>query len=110
MELLQAMRERHSVRSYLDKSIESEKADALQMLIDECNEDGNLHIQLVLNEPKAFDGFMAALRKIFGRAKLRRAYRKNYRRFTRENRLLRGENSFVCPIARSEYLLGCDDL
>lgn len=66
MELLQAMRERHSVRSYLDKSIESEKADALQMLIDECNEDGNLHIQLVLNEPKAFDGFMAHYGKFSG--------------------------------------------
>ena len=52
--LLQAMRERHSVRRYLDKPIEHDKVDQLQALIDECNQAGGLHIQLVLNEPKAF--------------------------------------------------------
>lgn len=66
MELLTAMQERHSVRNYADQPIESEKTAALQALIDECNRDGGLHIQLVLNEPKAFDGFMAHYGKFSG--------------------------------------------
>lgn len=66
MDLKTAMQERHSVRSYLDTPIEDEKAQALQALIDECNKDGNLHIQLVLGEPKAFDCFMAHYGKFSG--------------------------------------------
>ncbi|MGN1052601.1 MAG: nitroreductase family protein [Candidatus Scatosoma sp.] len=66
MDLKKAMKERHSVRSYLEMPIETEKAEALQTLINECNQDGGLHIQLVLNEPKAFDGFMAHYGKFSG--------------------------------------------
>lgn len=54
LSLQQAMRDRHSVRKYLAKPIEAEKIRQLQDLIDECNQAGGLHIQLVLNEPKAF--------------------------------------------------------
>lgn len=53
------IKKRHSVRSYLDKPLDSEIIRKLQQTIDECNQEGNLHIQLVSNEPKAFDGFMA---------------------------------------------------
>ncbi len=59
MDLLQAIKERHSVRKYLDKPIEADIANKLNAFIDECNRDGNLRFQLILNEPKAFDGFMA---------------------------------------------------
>lgn len=59
MEFLAAIEQRHAVRAYLNKPIEKEKADALRLLIEECNRKGDLHIQLVLNEPKAFDSFMA---------------------------------------------------
>lgn len=59
MDLLKAIDERHSVRSYTDREIEKEKIDAIQKLIDECNEQGDLHIQFVKNEPRAFDSFMA---------------------------------------------------
>lgn len=59
MELIDAIKARHSVRSYADKPIEKEKADALNALIAECNEEGNLKIQLVLDEPRAFGGAMA---------------------------------------------------
>lgn len=59
MDLLTAIRERHAVRSYLAKPIESDKISVLQSLISECNIEGGLHVQLVLNEPEAFDGFMA---------------------------------------------------
>lgn len=66
MDLKTAMKERHSVRSYLNKPIEVEKAEILKAFIRECNQSGDLHIQLVLNEPKAFDGFMAHYGKFSG--------------------------------------------
>lgn len=59
MELLEAMKKRHSVRQYVDKPIEGDVLEELQKEIDACNKEGDLNIQLVLNEPKAFDSFMA---------------------------------------------------
>ena len=59
MDLKEAILSRHSVRSYLDKPIDPETVEKLQAIIDECNEESGLHIQLVLNERKAFDSFMA---------------------------------------------------
>lgn len=59
MELLEAMEKRHSVRSYEDRKIEGEVKKNLQQLIEACNTESGLHIQLVTDEPKAFDGFMA---------------------------------------------------
>ena len=56
MELTEAIKARHSVRKYLHKHISEEAIVALQEEIDECNRLGNLHMQLVQNEPKAFDG------------------------------------------------------
>ncbi len=56
MELTEAIKARHSVREYLHKPINEEAIVALQKEIDECNRLGNLNIQLVLNEPKAFYG------------------------------------------------------
>lgn len=66
MDFTAALNERHSVRSYLEKPIEDDKTAALQKLIDACNRDGNLHIQLVLNEPKAFNSLMAHYGKFTG--------------------------------------------
>ena len=54
MTLEEAIRARHSVRQYTEKPIEAEKIQQLQDLIDECNREGSLHIQLVTDEPKAF--------------------------------------------------------
>ena len=59
MTLEEAIRTRHSVRQYLEKPIEAEKIQQLQDLIDECNREGGLHIQLVTDEPKSFSGLMA---------------------------------------------------
>lgn len=59
MTLLEATAVRHSVRKYIDKSIPQDVVDILQAKIEECNKLGNLHIQLVTNEPKAFKGKMA---------------------------------------------------
>ena len=59
MTLQEAINARHSVRQYIEKPIEAEKVQQLQTLIDECNREGRLHIQLVLEEPNAFAGGMA---------------------------------------------------
>lgn len=66
MELLETMKSRHSVRQYSNKPIEGDVLNALQQEIDDCNKEGKLHIQLVTNEPKAFDGFMAHYGKFSG--------------------------------------------
>ena len=66
MELLEAMQQRHSVRQYTDKPIAAATLNALQQEIDRCNREGGLHIQLVTNEPKAFDSFMAHYGKFSG--------------------------------------------
>ena len=59
MTLLEAITARHSVRKYLDKEIPAEIIAALQEKIAECNNAGNLNIQLVQNETKAFTGMLS---------------------------------------------------
>ena len=54
MELIEAIKARHSVRKYLDRPIEKAKAAQLREAIDRVNETSGLNVQLVLNEPKAF--------------------------------------------------------
>ena len=58
MELIEAIRLRHSVRRYTDQSIEPEKVAVLREAIDEYNAESGLNMQLVLEEPKAFSGFL----------------------------------------------------
>lgn len=59
MTLLEAIDARHSVRHYISKPLSQDIIDAIQAKIDDCNREGNLHIQLVLNERKGFSGMMA---------------------------------------------------
>lgn len=66
MEILEAMKARHSVRSYHNKPIPDEVVSQLQAEIDACNKESGLHIQLVTGEPKAFDGMMAHYGKFSG--------------------------------------------
>ena len=54
MDYLEAIRERHAVRKYQERPIEAEKVQQIKQLIDECNRESGLHIQLVTNEPLAF--------------------------------------------------------
>ncbi len=56
MTLQEAIKERHAVRSYLDKPIPENVLTELREEIDACNTEGNLHIQLVTNETRAFSG------------------------------------------------------
>ena len=59
MDLLEAMDARHSVRNYTDQRIEGAVLGELQRAIAECNHEGDLNIQLCVNEPTAFSGMMA---------------------------------------------------
>ena len=58
MTLKEAIVARHSVRQYLDKPIEANVIDRLNEEIALCNQEGGVHIQLVLDEPHAFTGGM----------------------------------------------------
>lgn len=66
MNLTEAMKERHSVRQYKNKPLDAKVISAIQAEINACNQESGLHIQLVTNEPKAFDGFMAHYGKFSG--------------------------------------------
>ena len=66
MNLAEAMEERHSVRQYKNKPLEAAVVSALQEEIKNCNMESGLHIQLITNEPKAFDSFMAHYGKFSG--------------------------------------------
>lgn len=59
MDIFEAMKARHSVRSYTDKKIAGEVLTELCHTIDGCNRDSGLNIQLCLDEPNAFIGMMA---------------------------------------------------
>lgn len=66
MELKDAMLQRHSVRQYVEKPLDEGVKEALQKEIAACNKESGLHIQLVTDEPKAFDSFMAHYGKFSG--------------------------------------------
>lgn len=66
MNLMQAMEVRHSVRQYKAKPLAAQAAAELEKEVAACNREGGLHIQLVQNEPQAFDGFMAHYGKFSG--------------------------------------------
>lgn len=48
------VKSRHSVRNFTDKRIEGNTLNSLKQIIDECNKESGLNIQLALNETKAF--------------------------------------------------------
>ena len=54
MTLQEAIYVRHSVREYTSDTITYEQGIALDTEIDRCNEEGNLHFQLVLDEEHCF--------------------------------------------------------
>ena len=59
MTLQEAIEARHSVRAYKDQPLNEEIVKVLEDEIVRLNDEGQLHIQLILNEPKAFQGTMA---------------------------------------------------
>lgn len=59
MDISEAVKTRHSVRSYTDRRIDGETVGRLTELIDECNRESGLNIQLCLDDPDTFSGTMA---------------------------------------------------
>ena len=59
MDIVQAIRERHSVRAYTGRKIEEDKRDRLEELIRACNEESGLHIRICFDDPSGFDSRLA---------------------------------------------------
>jgi len=59
MTIQEAIEARHSVRAYKDQPLSEDVVKVLEDEIVKLNHDGQLHIQLICNEPKAFQGTMA---------------------------------------------------
>ena len=66
MEIIELMKERHSVRQYTDKKIEKENREVLNALIAKINQKAGLHIQIIYDEPKCFNSMMAHYGKFDG--------------------------------------------
>ena len=56
----EVIKSRHSVRSYTNQPLPTEIRHVLTALIDECNSNSGLHMQLVCDEPKAFGSSLLA--------------------------------------------------
>ena len=59
MTLQEAIEARHSVRAFKNQPLAEDVARRLEKEIAEVNLTGNLHVQLIQNEPKAFQGTLA---------------------------------------------------
>ena len=66
MTLQEAIEARHSVRAYKEQPLAEDVVKMLEEQIAVLNQEGNLHIQLILNEPKAFLGPLAKYGKFRG--------------------------------------------
>lgn len=59
MTLQEAIEVRHSVRAYKEQPLAEDVAKRLEEEIAKVNQAGHLHVQLIQNEPKAFQGTLA---------------------------------------------------
>ena len=59
MNIREAIKARHSVRQYKDLPIGRSEADKIQEIIDECNKESGLNIQLIRDDPDCFNTFLA---------------------------------------------------
>lgn len=66
MDVFELMEKRHSVRSFLEKPINEEDLQSLTKAVESVNGQSGLNVQLVVNEPQAFSGFMAHYGKFYG--------------------------------------------
>jgi hypothetical protein len=66
MTIQEAMRNRHSVRGYTGREIESGIIAELQAEVEACNSESGLNIQLITGEPAVFTGFLAHYGKFAG--------------------------------------------
>lgn len=62
MDLWEAIQSRHSVREYNTRPVEPEVLNELQAMADQFNAEADLHIQLIRDQPEAFQSLMAKFR------------------------------------------------
>ena len=66
MTIQEAIEARHSVRAYTGQPLATDVVEVLEERIRELNEKGHLHMQLIRNETKAFQGKLAKYGKFRG--------------------------------------------
>jgi len=66
MTIQEAIEARHSVRAYTGQPLAADVVKVLEEIIRELNEKGHLHMQLIRNETKAFQGKLAKYGKFRG--------------------------------------------
>ena len=66
MTIQEAIQARHSVRAYKGQPLAADVVEVLEEKISELNEKGHLHMQLIRNETKAFQGKLAKYGKFRG--------------------------------------------
>ena len=66
MTIQEAIEARHSVRMYTGQPLAADVVEVLEEKISELNEKGHLHMQLIRNETKAFQGKLAKYGKFRG--------------------------------------------
>ena len=66
MTIQEAIEARHSVRAYKGEPLAADVVEVLEEKIRELNEKGHLHMQLIRNETKAFQGKLAKYGKFRG--------------------------------------------
>ena len=59
MDIIQAIKERHSVRRYQDRAIEQAVIEEMKAEVAKINQISGLNIQMFINEPKAFNSLLA---------------------------------------------------
>ena len=59
MNIKDAIKERHSVRQYTGQPIADDLKGQLNRLIDECNSESGMNIQLICNDPECFNTLLA---------------------------------------------------
>lgn len=59
MQMLDLMKERHSVRQYLDKKIDGDVKTKLDKYVASINEESGLSMQIFYNEPNCFNSMLA---------------------------------------------------
>ena len=59
IDIMEVIRQRHSVRQYTDDPIEPEIRAALDLCVEECNEESGLIIGIMYDDPEGFDSRLA---------------------------------------------------
>ena len=66
MDIKEAIKARHSVRQYSSDKIAEDVRNSLESLIEECNKESGLHIQLITDDAECFDTLLGHYGKFAG--------------------------------------------